>query len=38
MKLSMGVRNLLARDTSVYTESLETLRSKVFLISFTFEG
>ncbi len=38
MKLSMGVRNLLVRDTSVYTESLETLRSKVFLISFTFEG
>ncbi|HSY75269.1 MAG TPA: outer membrane beta-barrel protein [Bacteroidia bacterium] len=38
MKLSMGVRNLLVRDTSVYTESLETLRSKVFLISFCFEG
>jgi len=38
MKLSMGIRNLLVRDNTVYTESLETLRSKVFLISFCFEG
>lgn len=37
-KVSMGVRDLLIRDTSVYTESLETLRSKVFLVTFTFEG
>jgi hypothetical protein len=37
-KVSMGVRDLLIRDNSVYTESLETLRSKVFLLTFTFEG
>ncbi len=38
LKLSMGIRNLLIRDNTVYTESLETLRSKVWLISFCFEG
>ncbi|HXP49763.1 MAG TPA: outer membrane beta-barrel protein, partial [Bacteroidia bacterium] len=38
MKLSMGIRNLLVPDNTVYTQSLETLRSKVFLISFCFEG
>jgi hypothetical protein len=38
IKLSQGVRNLLIRDTSVYTESLESLTSKVWLFSLTFEG
>ncbi len=38
LKLSMGVRNLFVPDNTVYTQSLETLRSKVFLISFCFEG
>jgi hypothetical protein len=37
-KLSMGVRNLLVRDNTVFTESLQSLQSKVFLLSFTFEG
>jgi hypothetical protein len=38
MKLSQGIRNLIIRDNSVYTESLESLKSKVFLVTFTFEG
>jgi len=37
-KLSEGVRNLLIPDNTVYTQSLEYLRSQVFLVSFTFEG
>ena len=38
MKISQGVRNLLVPDESIYTQSIQTLRSKVFLLSFTFEG
>jgi hypothetical protein len=37
-KLSMGVRDILIKDNSVFTQSLEYLKSKVFLVSFTFEG
>ena len=37
-KLSMGLRNLLIKDSTVYTQSLEYLKSKVFLLSLTFEG
>ena len=37
-KLSMGLRNLLIPDNTVYTQALQTLRSKVFLFSLTFEG
>ncbi len=38
LKLSMGLRNLLVPDNTIYSNSLERLRSRVFLISFTFEG
>ncbi len=37
-KLSRGARNLLVRDNTVYTESLQALYSQVYLLSFTFEG
>jgi hypothetical protein len=38
LKLSLGMRNLLIKDTTVFSTSVDRLRSKVFLISFTFEG
>jgi hypothetical protein len=38
MKLSQGIRNLLIRDDSMYTQSLESLKSKVWLFALTFEG
>jgi Outer membrane protein beta-barrel domain len=41
VKASLGLKNMLVRsatDTTVFTNSLDRLRSKVFLVSFTFEG
>lgn len=38
LKLGLGMRNLLVKDETIYAQSLDRLRSKVFLISFTFEG
>ena len=38
LKISQGIRNLIIPDNTVYTQSVQTLRSKVFLLSFTFEG
>lgn len=38
LKASLGMRNLLVPDDSVFSKSVDRLRSKVFLISFTFEG
>jgi hypothetical protein len=37
-KLSMGTKNLLIKDNTVYSNSIDKLNSKVFLISLTFEG
>ncbi|TND09321.1 MAG: protein-translocating porin PorT [Bacteroidetes bacterium] len=37
-KAMLGTRNLLIRDETVYSRALDNLRSKVFLISLTFEG
>lgn len=37
-KLSLGMRNLLVQDESILSRSLNSLRSKMFLVSFTFEG
>jgi len=34
----LGTRNLLIRDETQYSRALDNLRSKVFLISLTFEG
>lgn len=38
LKLSMGISNLLIRDNTIYSNSIDKLNSKVFLISLTFEG
>lgn len=38
LKLGLGTRNLLVKDQTIYAQALDNLRSKVFLISFTFEG
>ncbi|MBI3509183.1 MAG: PorT family protein [Bacteroidetes bacterium] len=38
LKLSMGLRNLLIKDDTVYARTLDSLKSQVFLVSFTFEG
>lgn len=35
---SFGLRNVLIQDNSIYSSPLESLRTKGFLISFTFEG
>lgn len=37
-KAALGTRNLLIRDQTQYSRALDNLRSKVFLISLTFEG
>lgn len=36
-KMSYGLNNLIKYEGNIYTNSLESLRSKVFLLSFTFE-
>lgn len=38
LKMSYGLRDLLKRDNSVYTNSIDKLNSKIFILSFTFEG
>ncbi|HEY0031140.1 MAG TPA: porin family protein [Bacteroidia bacterium] len=37
-KLSIGTTNLLIKDNTIYSNSIDKLNSKVFLISITFEG
>ncbi|MBL0329623.1 MAG: PorT family protein [Bacteroidetes bacterium] len=37
-KLSIGTRDLLIKDNTIYSNSINKLNSKVFLISITFEG
>lgn len=37
-RAALGTRNLLVRDEAIYSRALDNLRSKVFLISLTFEG
>jgi hypothetical protein len=37
-KVSMGTRDLLVRDNTIFSNSISKLNSKVFLISITFEG
>jgi len=38
LKISQGLRNLLIPDNTIYTQSLQGLYSKTYLLSFTFEG
>lgn len=37
-KLSVGTKNLIIKDGTELSESIQRLNSKIFLISFTFEG
>ncbi|MCW3101610.1 MAG: hypothetical protein JWO09_50 [Bacteroidetes bacterium] len=37
-KLSIGTRNLLIKDNTIYSNSVDKLNSKIFLVSITFEG
>jgi hypothetical protein len=37
-KLSIGVKNMLIHDNTIFSNSIEKLNSKVFLVSITFEG
>lgn len=37
IKVAYGLNNLLVRDNSIYTNSLESIRSKGIFLSFTFE-
>ena len=37
-KMSAGIKNILVKDGSILTNPIDKLRSKVFLISLTFEG
>ena len=37
LKMDYGMRDLLQRDKTVYTNSIDKLSSKMFLLSFTFE-
>ena len=37
-KLSIGTKNLLIKDNTIYSNSIDKLNSKVFLVSITFEG
>ncbi len=37
-KLTMGTKNLLIKDNTIYSNSVDKLNSKIFLISITFEG
>lgn len=38
IKMGYGFNNLIIRENNLYTNSIDQLRSKVFLLSFTFEG
>lgn len=38
MKMSLGTKNLLIRDNSIYSNPIDKLNSKIFLVSITFEG
>jgi hypothetical protein len=37
-KMSFGTRNLLIKDNTIFSNSINSLNSRMFLISFTFEG
>ena len=38
LKMSYGLRDLLKREDNIYTNSIDRLGSKIFQLSFTFEG
>ena len=38
LKISQGLKNLIIPDNTIYTHSINSLTSKIYLLSFTFEG
>lgn len=38
LKCSMGMQNVLIKENTIFSNSINSLNSKIFLISFTFEG
>ncbi len=38
LRMSYGLRNLLIPENTIYTNSIKSLHSKIFQLSFTFEG
>ena len=38
LKVSRGMKNLLIKDNTIYSNSIDKINSKIFLISLTFEG
>jgi hypothetical protein len=38
LKMSYGVNNLIINDNTILSDPITSLRSKIFLLSFTFEG
>lgn len=38
LKMSYGLRNVLVKDNTMFSNAIQDLRSKLFVISFTFEG
>jgi len=36
--MSYGLRDLLIKENTIYTNSVKRLNSKIFQLSFTFEG
>jgi hypothetical protein len=38
LRTGLGVKNLLVKDNTVYSNSVDVLRSKIFLVALTFEG
>lgn len=38
MTMSYGLRDMLLRENNIYTDGIGSLRSKIFMLTFTFEG
>lgn len=38
LRTGLGVKNLLVKDNTQYSNAVDVLRSKIFLVAFTFEG
>ena len=36
--MSYGIRDLIKRDKTIYTDAISKMQSKIFQINFTFEG
>ena len=38
LKMSYGIKDILVRDNTIFSDPIEKLKSKMFLLSYTFEG